>query len=365
MEPQKIVIDIREDRKQYPILIGMNLVDQVAQRITEIYNGNRILIITDDNVRRLYGDKAIRNLTSIGYEVTIYSIKPGEKSKRYQSLIDGYDILVDNNFKRNNLIIALGGGVVGDLAGFIAATFMRGIPFVQIPTTLLSQVDSSVGGKTAVNHNTGKNLIGAFYQPLMVLIDPGLLETLPSRELRTGLAEVIKHGLIADCQMADYLLKNRDEIFKFKEEALIYIIENSCKIKSAIVSKDEKEEGQRVLLNYGHTIGHALEAVTEYKKYNHGEAVSIGMVGAARLSKELGYLPEEELEIVEKIIEIYGLPPVFKYGEKVEQVFERLFYDKKVRDKTVRWVLLDRIGQSFVKEGIEHTLVKKVLGGLV
>jgi 3-dehydroquinate synthase len=365
MEPRKLVIDIKEKRKQYPILIGCNIINQLAQKVTEIYNGDKILIVTDDNVRELYGEKVFSNLTSKGYEVSLFSIIPGEKSKSYQSLLKGHDILVENNFKRNNLIIALGGGVVGDLAGFMAATYMRGIPFIQIPTTLLSQVDSSVGGKTAINHDAGKNLIGAFYQPLMVLIDPGFLKTLPVRELKTGLVEVIKHGFIADPEMVEFLLENREDIYRINEQALTYLIENSCKIKSAIVSKDEKEKGQRALLNFGHTIGHALEAVTAYQRYNHGEAVAIGMVGAARLSKELGYLSAGELAIIEKTISLYNLPLTYQYGEKVAEVFERLFFDKKVRDKTVRWVLLDKIGQAFIEEGIEYSLVNKVLEGLV
>ncbi|HLV09406.1 MAG TPA: 3-dehydroquinate synthase [Halanaerobiales bacterium] len=361
----ELLITIKERKKQYPILIGQNLKEQLVERVKNVYNGDKILLVTDDNVRSLYAEKVWGELNDAGYQVFIYSIKPGEGSKSYQSLIEGHRLMTGNNFSRDSLVIALGGGVVGDLAGFIAATYMRGIPFIQVPTTLLAQVDSSVGGKTAINHQEGKNLIGAFYQPQLVLIDSLFLKTLPERELKNGLAELIKHGLIADRELNRFMLKNREAIFQIEPGVLGYIIKKSCQLKANIVSEDEKERGRRAILNFGHTIGHALEAVTSYRCYRHGEAVAVGMIGAARLSKRLSCLSEDELELIEKIIQTYDLPTDCQYGEERKAVFERLFYDKKARGKKLRWVLLDGIGQAFIESEIEHDLIKEVLEGLL
>src|SRR5690554_626918 len=352
----ELLIKIKEREKQYPVFIGQNLREQLVDRVKDIYKGDKILLVTDDNVRSLYAERIWGELNDAGYQVFVYSIKPGEESKSYRSLIEGHRQMTGNNFSRDSLVIALGGGVVGDLAGFIAATYMRGVPFIQVPTTLLAQVDSSIGGKTAINHQAGKNLIGAFYQPQLVLIDTIFLKTLPRRELKTGLAEIIKHGLIADRELTDFMMENREAIFQIEPAALGYIIEKSCRLKANIVSEDEKERGRRAVLNFGHTIGHALEAVTSYRCYRHGEAVAVGMIGAARLSKRLAYLNGEELELIEKIIRIYELPGSCQYGEKREDVFERLFYDKKARGKRLRWVLLGGIGRAFIESKVEHDL---------
>lgn len=363
MSRQEIKVNISKTKRSYPIIIENNISSQIGSLISDYYEGNKVLLLSDDNVSGLYGDSIVPSLEKAGYQVLEYIIPAGEKSKSYHYLRKGYDLLVDNKFNRGNLIIALGGGVVGDLAGFLAATFMRGIPFVQLPTSLLAQVDSSVGGKTAINHPAAKNMIGSFYQPEMVVIDPVFLKSLAPREFKTGMAEIIKHGFIADKDLADYLFERSKDVFKLETEELSHIIYRSCQIKADIVMEDEKEKGKRALLNYGHTIGHALEAVTAYKKYNHGEAVAIGMLGAARLAKSLGLLEEVDLEFTEELISLYGLP--LGYQEDPEAIFTALFRDKKVKNDRLRWVLINRIGNAFIREGIEHKLIKRVLEGLL
>lgn len=363
MSKYEVRVNISENSCFYPIIIENNISSQIGDLISDCYNGNKILLVSDDNVSDLYCDSIVFSLEKFGYQVLEYIIPAGEESKSYRYLKKGYDLLIDNKFNRNNLIIALGGGVVGDLTGFLAATFMRGVPFVQLPTSLLAQVDSSVGGKTAINHPTGKNMIGAFYQPEMVVIDPDFLKTLPPREFKTGMAEIIKHGLIADKDLADYLFERSNGIFKLGKEELIHIIYRSCQIKADIVMEDEKERGKRALLNYGHTIGHALEAVTAYKKYNHGEAVAIGMLGAARLANSLRLLEKSDLEFIEKLISLYDLP--LTHQEDPKAVFTALFRDKKVKNDSLRWVLIDRIGNAFIREGLDHRMIKRILEGLL
>ncbi len=361
---ERVKVNIQERESGYPIIIGDGVIEQTARLLGEKYQGDKILLVSDENVFSLYGDKVKSLLENSGFKVICYKLPPGEKAKRIHNLQEGYNILIENNFNRDNLIIALGGGVVGDLAGFLAATYMRGIFYVQMPTSLLAQVDSSVGGKTAVNHPGGKNLIGAFYQPLLVLIDPGFLETLPERELKTGLAEVIKHGLISDSNFAHYLREHRDDIFNLETDILTYIINKSCSIKAQIVSQDEKEEGIRALLNYGHTIGHALEAAAGYGKYTHGEAVAVGMIGAGRLACELGYLNSESVNYIEELIIAYELPGSFQYKEDIEEVYQALFRDKKVKDNRLRWILLEGIGEAHIKQGLDSEIILKVMEGL-
>ncbi|MFW5986358.1 MAG: 3-dehydroquinate synthase [Halanaerobiales bacterium] len=360
---KKLSIVIPAGEKRYDIVIKPELMAEMGKRINAVYGRDKVLLVTDENVFNLYGEK-LKEVLSAEYNVTEYIIPPGEGSKCNKYLNRGYDLLIENEFKRDNLIIAFGGGVVGDLAGYLAATYMRGIPFVQIPTTLLAQVDSSIGGKTAINHSTGKNLIGAFFQPSLVLIDPLFLKTLAVRELKTGLAEVIKHGFIADKELVKFLQDNRDNIFDCQEEALINIIHRSCQIKLAVVEEDEKERGKRALLNFGHTIGHALEAVTGYTEYNHGEAVAVGMVGAARLSFQRGLIDSSSCRLVEELIGLYDLPLSFQYNEDENDVYNRLFYDKKVKKNRIRWILLEQIGKAFIDEDVDNEMVKEILEGL-
>ncbi len=361
---KKIKVDINSEKKIYDIIIGDNIIESLAGLIAEIYQGSKVFLVTDKNVMNLYGEKITALLIEAGFDITTYIVPPGEQAKGFEHLKNGYDLLLAENFRRDNLIIALGGGVVGDLAGFLAATFMRGIPFVQVPTTLLAQVDSSVGGKTAINHPAGKNLIGAFYQPELVLIDPNFLKTLSERELKTGLAELIKHGFIADNKLLKFLWDNSDEIFNYNMDSLIHIIDRSCIIKSEVVNQDEKERGKRALLNFGHTIGHALEAVTEYKSYNHGEAVAVGMVGAAQISYKMGKIDREAYDFVKELIKVYGLPFSYQYNEDIEEVYQRLFFDKKVKNNSLRWILLKDLGKAYIDEDVSNQIVRDVLEGL-
>lgn len=361
---RELKVSIKEEKFSYPIIIGDGVLDRLGKLMVEYYNGDKILLLSDKNVFSFYGDKIVSSMEHQGYQVIDYVVNPGEGSKSYSNLIKGYNILVENNFNRDNMIVALGGGVVGDLAGFLASTFMRGISFIQIPTSLLAQVDSSVGGKTAINHPAGKNLIGSFYQPRSVIIDPAILKTLPERELISGLAEVIKYGLISDREFIYFLKNNKEKVFNLEPETLISIIYTSCSIKAKIVSEDEKERGIRALLNYGHTIGHALEVVTGYKRYKHGEAVAVGMYAAAKISSRLSFIDKDELDMVRDILKLYHLPVSFQYDEGIKEVYDALFYDKKILNNKLRWVLLERIGKAFIEENVDEEIILKVLEGL-
>ncbi|MEJ6950071.1 3-dehydroquinate synthase [Natronospora cellulosivora (SeqCode)] len=361
---KKLELNIKSEEKKYNIYIANNIINNIAEYIKEYTSSKKIFFITDRNVMNLYGDKVSTLLIQAGYQLTTYIVPAGEESKSYKYLQDGHDLLIENEFRRDNLVLALGGGVVGDLAGFIAATYMRGIPFVQVPTTLLAQVDSSVGGKTAINHDAGKNLIGAFYQPKFVLIDPNFLKTLDLRELKTGLAEVVKHAFIADMELLEFLEEHEEDIYNYDIDSLIYIIYKSCLIKSNIVNEDEKEQGKRALLNFGHTVAHALEAVTEYKKYNHGEAVAVGMAAAADLSYKSNKITEKEYQRIINLLKKYKLPIKFQYQENKEIVFEKLFYDKKVKKNKLRWILLNGLAKAYIDENLSHELVKEVLEGI-
>ncbi|MFN2362663.1 MAG: 3-dehydroquinate synthase, partial [Halarsenatibacteraceae bacterium] len=272
-------LKVNLDKDSYEIIIDKDILDKSGQIIDSSLNiGSKVLIISDQNVYPLYGKRLKNSLQDKNYQVQSYLIEPGEKSKNNHELNRIYDLLLESRFDRNSTIIALGGGVVGDLAGMAAATFMRGINFIQIPTSLLAQVDSSVGGKVAINHPKAKNIIGAFYQPEIVIIDIELLNTLESRDYNTGLAEVIKYGFGFNQDLFTYIENNISEIKEINPEVLNKLIYNCCQLKSDIVNQDEKEKGVRAKLNLGHTIGHAVEALTGYQEYTHGEAIAIGMV---------------------------------------------------------------------------------------
>ena len=274
------IVPVNLNEKSYNIYIGHNLETTIIDFFKAQKYSQKALIITDTNIAPLYADSVKDLLTKAGFNAKIAIIPAGEQSKSLSVAETLYTQAIEHGLDRKSPIIALGGGVVGDLAGFIAATFMRGVPFIQMPTSLLAQVDSSVGGKVAVNHALGKNLIGAFYQPQAVFMDLEMMKTLPTREISTGLGEVIKYGFIYDHDFYTYLTEHQQEILQLKPEALIHIIARSCEIKADVVSKDECEAGLRAILNFGHTLGHAIEKETNYAIYNHGEAVAIGMVGA-------------------------------------------------------------------------------------
>jgi 3-dehydroquinate synthase len=325
----------------------------------------KVVIISDDTVNKLYANGVVKNLNNSNHKVVKIVVPDGEQSKSLQTAEKIYEKLILNRIDRNTTIIALGGGVIGDLAGFIAATYKRGIPFVQVPTTLLAQTDSSVGGKVGINHRLGKNMIGAFYQPKFVLIDPIVLKTLKNRDIVSGLGEVVKYGLIWDKKFFAKLERSYNELKNISQlELYEKIIERCCSIKAEIVGQDEKEMGLRAILNYGHTIGHALEAVTNYKYFRHGEAVLWGMIAMSWLSNELGMLSEEEykriLHLLENLVEI-NLPT----NLSPENMLKTVYFDKKNIGNEIQVVLLNKIGQALIKKSIEDkyilSAIKKIL----
>ncbi|MGQ9824367.1 MAG: 3-dehydroquinate synthase [Desulfotomaculales bacterium] len=300
-------IPVRLAGRSYRILIGAGLLDGLGACLKEIIPGRKALLVTNPAVRLLYGERAEKSLAEAGFEVVPAEVPDGEEAKSLAMAGALYDRAYTAGLDRQSPVIALGGGIVGDLAGFVAATYMRGVPFVQVPTTLLAQVDSSVGGKVAVNHPRGKNIIGAFYQPKLVLADTSVLATLDRRELRAGLAEVIKYGVIADADFFCWLESNLERVLSLEEEALLRAVAVSCRIKARIVEEDETEQGRRAILNFGHTVGHAVEVLTGYG-IRHGEAVAVGMVQEARLAVMLGVFPEEEAVRIEHLVKKAGLP---------------------------------------------------------
>lgn len=310
----------------------------------------RAALITDSNVAAIYAPAALKSLTAAGFSVAIIEIAAGEASKSLDTLGLVYDRLVEAELERASAIFALGGGVVGDLAGFAAATYLRGLPLAQIPTTLVAQVDSALGGKTAVNHRAAKNLIGAFYQPRLIIADVATLASLPEREFREGLAEVIKYGAIMDAPFIEWLEREMDAILARNPEVLAEVVERSLRHKAFVVSGDEREGGLRKILNFGHTLGHALEASAGYGSYFHGEAVAIGMVAAARLSSHYAGLGMEEAARLERLIAAAGLPVTMPAGWRGEDFVRALRLDKKRSGDGVEFVLLDRLGHAVTRK---------------
>jgi 3-dehydroquinate synthase len=329
--------------RQYDILIGANLLARAAEFIAPLAP-TRIAIVTGAAVGALYADSLRRALQGIASVATI-TLPDGETHKHWSSVSTILDALVDSGADRKSLIVALGGGVVGDVAGFAAAIYMRGIRFVQVPTTLLAQVDSSVGGKTGINHPQGKNLIGAFHQPQLVISDTSTLRTLPDRELSAGLAEVLKHGLLADSDYFEATTRELPALRSRDAGALTRAIARSCQIKAGIVERDERESGERALLNFGHTFGHAIEALTGYGRWLHGEAVGCGMVLAADLSHRVGLLARESLDPIRSAVQAAGLPAQIG-GLSAEAATRSMRGDKKAEAGEIRFILLERIGRA-------------------
>ena len=318
--------------------------------------GGRVALVTNAVVGPLYAERVEAALARSGAAVLRITLPDGEAHKTWQSLDLIHDQMLAARCDRHTTIVALGGGVVGDVAGFAAATFMRGVAYVQVPTTLLSQVDSSVGGKTAINHPRGKNMVGAFHQPVAVLADPMTLETLPARELAAGLAEVIKHGLLADAVLFEWLEQHMERLVARDPEALAHVIRRSVQIKGAIVAEDEHETGVRALLNLGHTFGHAIEAGLGFGTWLHGEAVGAGLVMAAELSRALGYLGESEVARIRALVGRAGLP-VAGPALGVERYFELMSVDKKARNGALRFIALERLGQACISDGTPRAAV--------
>jgi shikimate kinase/3-dehydroquinate synthase len=347
--------------QSYPVFVGYSLLDKLGEKMRKAALSGAITIISDENVFSLYGSKVEGILKMAGFAVNSFVVPPGEQTKSMDYAIKIYDFLVEHRAERDDIIIALGGGMVGDLAGFVAATFLRGMPWVQVPTSLVAMVDASVGGKVGINHPEGKNLIGAFYQPNLVLADCQTLTTLPQRELTSGWAEVIKHGMILDREFIQFLECNINKLIKLEPERITRAIARSAAIKAQVVSQDEKEkEGKRTILNYGHTIAHGLEAATQYKRFLHGEAVAIGMVGAAKLSQRLGFLPLATVERHQALLQKFSLPTVFS-GLDLTGITRAIELDKKVKNKVIRWVLLQDIGKVVIRSDVPYRDVLVVL----
>ena len=362
--------------QSYPVFVGYGLLDKLAQKIKQVGLSGTATVLSDENVFPVYGSRVEQVLSDAGLAVNSFVVPPGEQTKSMDSAIKIYDFLVGQRAERDDIIVALGGGMVGDLAGFVAATFLRGVPWVQVPTSLVAMVDASIGGKVGVNHPEGKNLIGAFYQPDLVVADPQALETLPRRELTSGWAEVIKHGLILDEEFFGFLECNVNRLTELEPELLTRAIARSVAIKAQVVSQDEKEkEGKRTVLNYGHTIAHGLEAATKYKRFLHGEAVAIGMVGAAKLSQRLGLLLPAAAERQRALLGKFGLPTSLRIeaggsgpGRKrsnlklsMAAISKAMQLDKKVRGKAIRWVLLQDIGKTVIHSDVPQQDVLAVL----
>jgi shikimate kinase/3-dehydroquinate synthase len=347
--------------QSYPVFVGYGLLDKLGEKMKKAALSGTATVISDENVFSLYGSKVGGIIKNAGFAVNSFIVPPGEETKSMDYAIKIYDFLVEHRAERDDIIIALGGGMVGDLAGFVAATFLRGMPWIQVPTSLVAMVDASIGGKVGVNHPEGKNLIGAFYQPNLVLADCQTLTTLPQRELTSGWAEVIKHGMILDEEFVQFLESNVSRLTKLEPELLARAIARSAAIKAQVVSQDEKErEGKRTILNYGHTIAHGLEAATRYKRFLHGEAVAIGIVGAAKLSQLLGLLPSAVVERQQAILQKFGLPTVFS-GLDLTEITRAMELDKKTKGKAIRWVLLQDIGKVVISSDVPQRDVLAVL----
>lgn len=336
----ELKVDLKD--RSYPIIIEKGLINRVSEEIRKVYKGKKIFIITDDNVNKYYGGKISEELKKNDFEVKLLALKPGEETKNFNTLPIVYNELLDFNLTRSDLIIALGGGVIGDLAGFVASTYLRGVDFVQIPTSLLAQVDSSVGGKVAVDLDRGKNLVGSFYHPKCVLIDPEVLNTLDNRFFIDGMAEVIKYGCIKDKQFFDYLekMENNQRLINNME----VVIHKCCDIKRQVVENDEKDKGERMLLNFGHTLGHAIEQYYNYTKYSHGEGVAIGMYEISKISEEKGLTKKGTSQRIKDILVKYNLP--YELDVNIEETLEAINLDKKKLGNDLNVIILKEIGNS-------------------
>ena len=357
---------VETSSKHYPFFVGWGLLSYLGEKITRAGLSGRAIIISDETVFSFYGDQCIKSIQDSGFSVDYCLIPPGEASKNIDEAVKIYNFLINHKVERNDVIVALGGGVVGDLAGFIAATYLRGIPWVQVPTSLVGMVDASIGGKVAVDHPHGKNLIGAFYQPYFVLADVKVLTSLPKREFISGWAEVIKHGLISDAEFFKVLEDNVEKLIKLAPDITTNVIARSACIKAAVVAEDERDTGKRIILNYGHTVAHGLEAASHYEKFLHGEAVSIGMMAAAKLSKCLGLLSQSVVERQQALLEKFNLP-VNCFGLSLNEVLTAMELDKKVRKKAIRWVLLEDIGKVVIHTDVSTSdvliILKEVMQG--
>lgn len=358
----KILVNLGDN--SYPICIGQSVLHRLNDRLCEIGLGERFAVITNPRVNKLYGDRIKKSLELSGFQAVFLEVPDSEASKSLKYAERLYEELLSYGFGRDTCIIALGGGVVGDLAGFVAATYMRGVSLVQIPTTLLAQVDSAIGGKVAVNLPQGKNLVGAFYQPKLVVSDVETLLTLPENEFKSGLAEVVKYGIISDLYFFEFLERNTERVLHRDIEILAEIVKRCSIIKAKVVEEDEKEQEKRMILNLGHTLGHALESATNYTGYRHGEVVAIGMVFAARLSVGLGMLDRNELSRIIGLLLSLGLQ-VEIAKDNVERLIEAMRFDKKVKRGKIRFILPKGIGEVIITEEVPMDMLKKELNKMM
>ena len=354
---QTLTVNLAE--RSYPIHIGSGLLSRAELLLPHLPH-KRAAIVTNTTVAPLYLEALSATLKSHGVEIIPIILPDGEAHKNAATLGKIYDALLTHRCERTTPLIALGGGVIGDMTGYAAATYLRGVPFIQIPTTLLAQVDSSVGGKTGINHPLGKNMIGAFYQPQVVLADIATLNTLPDQELRAGIAEVIKYGLIRDLPFFEWLEQNMDKLLARDAAALQHAVERSCQNKAEVVAADERESGERALLNLGHTFGHAIETGMGYGVWLHGEAVAAGTIMAADLSQRLGWISKQDVTRTHKLFERAGLPVIAPNLGK-EEYLQLMGLDKKVVGGKMRFVLLKKIGQAVVSADVPEDLLRQTM----
>ena len=356
------VVKVSLGERSYSILIGNGLLSGLGGGCDKLQLGRRCAIISDRNVAPRFGKAAAQSLAKAGFEPLSITVRAGEAAKALDTVQSCYNQLAKHRLERKSFIVALGGGVVGDLAGFVAATYLRGIAFVQVPTTLLAQVDSSVGGKVGVNLKQGKNLVGAFHQPRLVLCDLDTLRTLPEREYRAGMAEVIKYGLIYDASLFEELERALPGLLRRDAATLLEVVARCCEIKAEIVSKDETESGLRSILNFGHTVGHAIEAISGYGKYLHGEAIAIGQVAAAKLSAALLGLPNEQVTRIQGLFSKANLPTRIRLtSAQKTRLVASMQLDKKVSAGEITFVLATRIGQAVWGQKVPRKFLDGVL----
>lgn len=347
--------------RTYSIKIGAGLRHGLGQAVRSVCKADRAVIITDSNVGPLYGDAALACMRDAGYACDLITVPAGESSKSLEQASPIYSRLGELKIERTSPLVALGGGVVGDLTGFIAATWVRGIPFVQVPTTIEAAVDASVGGKTAVNHTAGKNMVGAFYQPRLVLIDPECFKTLEERDVRAGLAESVKHGMIRDAAFFEFHDANVDAILAIQPDVIELLLERNVQIKAAVVAEDEREvSGVRAHLNFGHTAGHAIEAELGYA-LRHGECVGLGMIVAAQIAHLLKMTPPETVDRIASLLARFKLPTTLDAPVEPERLWELMQHDKKVSAGKIRWVLTPRIGEVILRNDVSRRIVLESL----
>ena len=356
------IVHVSLGNRSYDIKIAPGLIDRFGRECARVKLGSRCAIITDTNVGKRYAKAVFNSLATAGFSPSLIIVQPGEAAKSLKTVQSCYDQLAVHRLERRSFIVALGGGVVGDLTGFLAATYLRGIEFVQAPTTLLAQVDSSVGGKVGVNLNAGKNLVGAFYQPRLVACDLDTLKTLPDREFRAGLAEVIKYGIIYDAKLFAQIEKDLHKLLKREAKMLAAVVARCCEIKAEVVGRDETEGGPRAILNFGHTIGHAIEAVSGYGRFLHGEAIAIGQVAVARISSRLLGLPERDLERIVRLFRRVGLPTTVRLrAAQRPKLFAAMRLDKKVSGGEIKFVLARKIGRVQYGQKVPVALIDEAL----